>query len=622
MSAKIPNTYRRKNGIYYVCFRWPAELCKHFNLANPLIRFSTSTANETEARCRSAIVRSNYYMLIGELSDLLYNGASLSNPSRFLTYVILYLRSQKQEYLNMVMKEFEYPNVATNSSSTPEESSSADAVEVTTVTSKQRNPLPAGAVEVTTVTSKQRNPLSTDAVEVTTVISKQRNSLPTDSPDNKIIIEDFPDGRRKKYSDLTDPVAANAELFQFEQMCAQLGGTGGGGSSLGGPSVDTVAAQFKEEKKRDDWSNPKTYSIRVCRLERVVGWLGRNKDITSLKRKDILEVRKKIRSLYEPDRKRRSPKDGKMSLHTAKSHMQICKALFAYASDEDIIETNIAADVFLKLSGSSTSKLSYLPYMKEEVAAMLNGYVYNLQELPRQRDLIDAFFWQPFIAMFSGARVGELCQLTIGDINVRDVVDSNGHLKDRIWYFWLNDEELAQALKTESSRREVPIHSAILKAGFLEFVALRKQEEKGNLTKPLFLSPDKSKDVNATRAVGRWFNGETGFKGYLDNFSIKNRDRKCFHSFRHTCVKALRSQHFDNEAIAATVGHEPNSMTGKYGDGFELETLKEIIEHIDYGVNLSHIHFANYLPYQQCKGQPIKNQHLAIARTKRTLPEV
>lgn len=594
MGAKIPNTFRRKNGNYYLCCKWPVELIRWLDLSSDLIRFSLKTKDEAQARSRVALIRTNFYVIIELLNYLRRYGCLLSNEASLMMHVASFLKDPTQEYLNLVMDEFDYEGVAELTKNKQDDSSLKGAPE--------------------------------NSFEFTSIVVDRKASCPAPSvriPENKIIIEEYPDGRKRTFSDLTDQEMAIQELLDYDSKRSGFAGGGSSGTNNPkGPTLEEVAEKFKVYKTKEGWGNERTYSTGVRRLERVLDMLGRTKDITRVKRRDLLNVRDQLRECYEPNRKRRTPKDGKMAADTAKSHMQICKALFEYAADEEIIESNIAADVFLRLSAGSNGKTSYLPYMSNEIKSMLAGYVYTSPELPRQRDLIDAYFWQPLIAMFSGARVGELSQLTIGDIDAQDILDDEGNVVDKIWYFWLNDEEMAQVLKTESSRREVPIHSAILNAGFLEFVALRKLEEKENPSRPLFLSSAKSNDLNAKRVVGRWFNGETGYEGYLDKFAIKNRDRKCFHSFRHTCVRKLRKQKFDNESIAATVGHEPSSMTGKYGDGFELETLKEIIEHLDYGVNLSHIHFSNYLPYQQCKGQPIKNSHLALTRTKRTLPKV
>lgn len=75
-------------------------------------------------------------------------------------------------------------------------------------------------------------------------------------------------------------------------------------------------------------------------------------------------------------------------------------------------------------------------------------------------------FYIPLIAMTTGARINEICQLGINDIKK----------EKNIWYYDLNDEEETKSLKTIKSKRKVPIHSIVLEQGFLEFVKYMKSQ--------------------------------------------------------------------------------------------------------------------------------------------------
>lgn len=212
----------------------------------------------------------------------------------------------------------------------------------------------AGKVELTEKLSKSSssNDKPENNLEFTSLVIETKASSLTPSvriPENRIIIEEYPDGRKRTFSDLTDEEMANQELLDYDRR--RSGFVGGGSSGTNnpkGPTLEEVAEKFKAYKKKEGWSNKNTFSTGVRRLGRVLDMLGRTRDITRVKRKDLLDVRDQLRECYEPNRKRRTPKDGKMAADTAKSHMQICKALFEYAADEEIIESNIAADVFFK----------------------------------------------------------------------------------------------------------------------------------------------------------------------------------------------------------------------------------------------------------------------------------
>ena len=61
-------------------------------------------------------------------------------------------------------------------------------------------------------------------------------------------------------------------------------------------------------------------------------------------------------------------------------------------------------------------------------------------------------YWIPLIALFSGCRLTEICQLYVSDIK----------LIDEVWVVDINDKE-SKKLKTLNSQRQVPIHSILIK---------------------------------------------------------------------------------------------------------------------------------------------------------------
>ena len=67
--------------------------------------------------------------------------------------------------------------------------------------------------------------------------------------------------------------------------------------------------------------------------------------------------------------------------------------------------------------------------------------------------------WVPLLSAYSGVRVSEICQL-----GVEDVTQLSG-----IWCMKIAPE--AGSLKTAGSERVVPLHPAVIEAGFLQFVA-------------------------------------------------------------------------------------------------------------------------------------------------------
>lgn len=148
--------------------------------------------------------------------------------------------------------------------------------------------------------------------------------------------------------------------------------------------------------------------------------------------------------------------------------------------------------------------------------------------------------WAALIGLYTGARVGEVAQLYLSDFIeedgipcIRIATDSDG-----------------QSLKTEASRRLVPIHPALVELGLLERVKeLRQQGEER-----LFHDMRIDGRAGAGNAISK------GFGYYLDKLGIKPRRANGivgFHSLRKTVIQELQGSRLPAERRRAFVGHEP-----------------------------------------------------------------
>lgn len=172
-------------------------------------------------------------------------------------------------------------------------------------------------------------------------------------------------------------------------------------------------------------------------------------------------------------------------------------------------------------------------------------------------------YWIPLIAMHSGMRREEICQLRGCDIVP----------VDNIWCFRVTaDSKAGLKVKTESSARMVPIHSYLITKGLLDFTA------------------DKLPDSNLWGFKRYKSTGDFGAK-FGTWYSDFNREHitkdplKCFHSFRHTFANYLKQIGVQEGLIAELVGHANNSITsGRYGKRFKAEVLLEVIQKVDYSI--------------------------------------
>jgi integrase len=159
----------------------------------------------------------------------------------------------------------------------------------------------------------------------------------------------------------------------------------------------------------------------------------------------------------------------------------------------------------------------YVPYDNEDLVKLFHSREYLDGKHKKASN-----YWCPLIALFTGARSNEICQLTLSDIKK---VESGGKVID---FIDINQEE-DKDTKTESSIRPVPINPVLIELGFLKYV--EKLRARGESR--LFPEITPSNGVY-NRALGRWY-GDT-YRPNCGVESFRPDKRKVFHSFRHTLV--------------------------------------------------------------------------------------
>ena len=183
--------------------------------------------------------------------------------------------------------------------------------------------------------------------------------------------------------------------------------------------------------------------------------------------------------------------------------------------------------------------------------------------------------WILLTTMFTGARLGEIAQLRIGDVS-----EERG-----IWTVRISEEE-KDGLRTKNRKGHlVPLHSTLLSLGFLEFV--RRQQDVHEANAPLFAGIERNARGQFGK-VSRWY------RDYFEAIGIKNgNDGIGPHSFRHTLTDRLRTEAeiLDNQ-IAVILDHSTSSTTGNYGGVPQgtIKMMKEWIEGVSWdGVDFSKI---------------------------------
>jgi len=123
------------------------------------------------------------------------------------------------------------------------------------------------------------------------------------------------------------------------------------------------------------------------------------------------------------------------------------------------------------------------------------------------------------------------------------------------WYIEITDKNDGQHLKTESSRRRVPVHAELIKAGFLQYRAAMLAG--GSVRLFPELKPDKHGIVTASWS--KWWG-----RYARDTVGIADRS-KVFHSFRHLFKDTCRDAGILEEVHDALTGHKRGGMAGIMG---------------------------------------------------------
>ena len=190
------------------------------------------------------------------------------------------------------------------------------------------------------------------------------------------------------------------------------------------------------------------------------------------------------------------PGQARISDKTIDSHIQMFAAFFQWAETHGHTPHRLFEGMKLG-KRAKKNEIKRKPFTPEQAQHILVELTKNPSGLVRR----ESHKWGIMLAMFTGARLNEICQLHIADVRQ----------EDEIWFLDITDEgDDDKKLKTDAGRRKVPLHSELIRLGFLEFVQSRRTGKR--------LFPDYNLNVNGGygRSLGRWCNEQ-----FLPKLSIK-----------------------------------------------------------------------------------------------------
>jgi len=182
------------------------------------------------------------------------------------------------------------------------------------------------------------------------------------------------------------------------------------------------------------------------------------------------------------------------------------------------------------------------------------------------------FPWLIVLGAYTGARLDE-----IGGLSVDDIMEKHPESEGRTPVMLIRPNQ-HRGLKTQHSRRSVPIHPDLERLGLWELLKHRKEDIHADL---LLWAPRR-----ADRVAGK---ATDDFKEYTQYLGLYVPRVKVFHSFRHTFKTRARGL-LDDGALNSIVGHRPNDSTGgAYEHALETPRHKHL-EHLTgltFGLDLA-----------------------------------
>jgi integrase len=242
--------------------------------------------------------------------------------------------------------------------------------------------------------------------------------------------------------------------------------------------------------------------------------------------------------------------------HTINKKLLRISSLFEWAIKYGYTNINPAKGMVIK--NPKLARDERQVFSEDDLSKLFNSEIFT-----RRKYKYPYYFWLPLLGFYTGARLNELCQLHLNDFDVIDGVDV---LK-------INCDMPDKRLKTKAAVRDIPIHSALIKFGLLDYVNKLRKQKNVRLFPELKVGRD-----GYGQAASKWFARFREKCGVID-------DGKVFHSFRHTFINQLKQSDISKEKIAVLVGHEDESETfGRYGKNFNIKILTEAIEAIKLNI--------------------------------------
>ncbi len=334
-----------------------------------------------------------------------------------------------------------------------------------------------------------------------------------------------------------------------------------------GPTLSqAVEAYFTEQAKIANWT-PGTVQKRRAGLAIAVEWFGANCEMNQIGKQQAAELKNAILTL-PANRSKAAATQGltlreaidvkdipRISNATVNSYLSTYKNFWAWAEAHGCATEALFQGLTIGKKGGQAKERK--AYTQDALSKAYKALTEPESKFYRK----ESHRWATLIAMFSGARLNEVCQLELSDIRQ----------EKGIWLFDITEDgENKKRLKSDAAHRSVPIHSKLIELGLMEFISNRGLVDQNRLF------PDYTYSLKHGYGdkLSKWFN-----RTFTTSLGIKS-DAHVFHGLRHTFATRLARADVATERIQFIIGHERQGVTHRVylKDGYSLRQSKFDVE--------------------------------------------
>ena len=348
------------------------------------------------------------------------------------------------------------------------------------------------------------------------------------------------------------------------------------------PSIGSLKENWFLENERADTWKPRTHKQYTGYFTIFLQILGEDTPVDTIDHATVRHIKETLLALPAGMNKKAAFKDKTvpeileinkteghetLSVNTINGYITCLGAFFKWCVGNGYMSTNYADGAKIKVNRQKRPDQIRQAFSPQDLRALFGSPDYKEDKHKESYQ-----FWLPVLGLYTGARINELCQLRLDDIQAVNGIPSLILQEDS------KDSEVS--IKNSASMRTVPLHPFV--ANKLNLMGhVQAMREKGETR----LFPELPyQNFNYGHKATKWFGR------YKQSCGIDSK-QKVFHSFRHTLSDNLKQQLITETIIDELTGHAVQGETmGRYGKRYPVETLyKEAVLKLDYKVALEHL---------------------------------